>query len=248
MNDEPYDLESVQDQYEDSAITLLVNLMMQEEGGRYLEESKRFEENHSFGDDMDKQALKTIDRHFSSIRRKEKMAIIGKAFSHVAKVFLIVFLIFSITFTTASAFREATMDFVIKTFDKGTVINKWQFVKNSTTQIRGLKWLPEGDWELTYFSINGNSLTLQYDRLDGAFVYFCEIPTSDGSLTIDTEDAIIFDEYQVNGYSSIMSIKEDYIILAWIDEDAGMIRNIEVSGPSNILDPEIVIKIAERVV
>jgi hypothetical protein len=247
MNDEPYDLESVQDQYEDSAITLLVNLMMQEEGGRYLEESKRFEENHSFGVDLDKQALKTIDRHFSSIRRKEKMAVVGKAFSHVAKVFLIVFLIFSITFTSVSAFRDVAMNFVVKTFDHSSTIVSWLGQNKASTLRYAPSWLPDNSWELVNYSSSDSTYTLEYKNADGDSLNILMTDSASGNITIDTENTEIRTDILINKNPSIMSIDSEAVILSWEDESRNLFCTLVICGSENNLDPQIAQKIAESI-
>ena len=86
MTKEPVDMEQIREQYEDAALTLLVNHIMQKEGRDLLEKSGELLQDPDFAypADLDKRAAGTIERHFSALRRRRRIASAGKVFTHVA--------------------------------------------------------------------------------------------------------------------------------------------------------------------
>ena len=233
MTKEPVDMEQIREQYEDAALTLA------EKDGKRTQDP-----DFDCPTDPDDPAAGTAERNPSALRRNRRMAFAWKLFSHVARVFLIAFLVFSLTFSTSSAFRDATLRFVEKTFRRGTAITGWDTTISDNVSDKAPGWLPDGDWKLSFYVNDPDSVVHRYHRPDDAFVNIYE---SDASLSIaiDTEDAEIRRDISINGNPSIMSIKEGVIILVWEDEERNLLFEISVGGAPDVVDPSVVIKIAE---
>ena len=245
MSDGSLDMERLQAQYEDSAATLLVNLMMQEEGGALLEEDRPEPETPS---GLDRRMLGLIEKRFSAYRRRQALASAGKTFSRVASVFLIVFILFSFTFAKVSAVRDATLGFFTKTYSFGTVISSTKEGAEHSTVGFTPRYLPEGhQWALTYISAAQRLQKMEFKDDDGNEICISMMPNEDtGSHLIDTEDALVRRDILINGKPSLMSINNDGLILSWLDEERGLF-NLEIKGSEDLLDPEIAQRIAENI-
>ena len=246
MTNEPCDMEQIQEEYEEAALSLLVNHIMQKEGRDLLEKSDELfrDPDNDYPVDLDKRAAKIIDRHFSILRRRNVLSSFKKAVTHVSRVFLFVFLIFSLTFTKVSAFRDVTLSFIEKAFDRGTAItgSDLGIINNISTKVP--RWLPEGRWELEFFSNNANASIAKYTRSDGSFINIDAVNSS-SIYSIDTEDADIRHDIMIEGYPALLSIKDDRIILTWTNEDESTIYGITISGDSELISIDVVVRIAE---
>ena len=98
---------------------------------------------------------------------------------------------------------------------------------------------------MAYSRQNPGFAVYKYTRSDDSYICIDQVPTS-FTMTIDTENAEVRDDIIVKGHSSIMSITEDTIILVWTDEEAEEMYNVTVCGAPDLLDPAIVLRIAEN--
>ena len=251
MTNEPCDMDQIQEQYEDAALTLLVNHIMQKEGVGYLEKNDelRNDPDFEYPADFDKRAAKTIDRHFASLRRHQRLASAGKVFSHVARFFLIAFLIFSITFSTASAFRDATLDILIDVFDIGASISLAGNHPAVPNNMKGPTWFPDKMWTLTTSQKTDSSLIYQYTSEDGDSITYVEMSAAGAIYSIDTEKGEVRTDLSVNGFPALASTnyEEKTINIVWIDTDAGVVRNLITTGASSVFSMDDVIRIAENI-
>ena len=249
MTNEPCDMEQIQEEYEEAALSLLVNHIMQKEGRDLLEKSDELfrDPDYDYPVDLDKRAAKVIDRHFSSLRRRNALSSFKNAVTHVSRVFLFMFLIFSLTFTKVSAFRDATMNLAMKTFGQRMAIIGWDYTIDDSLSSQIPRWLPDGKWDISFYANDSNTVVTKYTRSDGAFININQCSPS-FVLSIDIEDAEIRQNYLINGNSAVMSIKEEYIILSWIDNGLNVLYEVSVGGAPDVVDPAVVIKIAESLV
>ena len=245
MSDKSLDMERLQAQYEDSAVTLLVNLMMREEGGALLTEKQPGPEPPA---GLDRRILGLIEKRFSAHRRRQALAAAGKTFSRVASVFLIVFILFSFTFANVSAVRDATLGFFTKTYSFATVISSTkEGAERSVVEFRP-RWMPEGHrWSLTYFNASPAESTLEFRDEDGNEVNITMTDAATGSLVVDTEDAEVRRDIRINGSPSVLSVKNGMLVLSWIDEERGSLFLLSITGSEELLDPEIAKRIAENI-
>ena len=251
MTKEPVDMEQIREQYEDAALTLLVNHIMQKEGRDLLEKSGELLQDPDFAypADLDKRAAGTIERHFSALRRRRRIASAGKVFTHVARVFLIVFLIFSITFSSASAFRDATLDILIDVFDIGASISLAGNHPAVSDNVKGPNWFPGNMWTLTTSQKTDSSLIYQYTSEDGDSITYVEMPAEGTVCSIDTEGAEVRTDLTIHGFPALASInyEEKTINIVWIDTDTGVFRNLITTGASSVFSMDDVIRIAESI-
>lgn len=247
MTNESFDMKEIQEQYEDAALTLLVNHIMQKEGEQFIAKNEELHEDPGFSypADLDARMARTIDRHFTSLRRRKAFTAFKKTVSRVSMVFLVVFLIFSITFVNVSAFRDATLNLIEKTFSHGTVIaGPSSGIMNSISS-KTPRWMPEGQWKLEFYSNNPNTVVTRYTRSDGSFINISRFDPS-FVLSVDTEDAEIRRDITVNGNSSVVSIKPDSIMITWVEDQDDSIYGITIYGASDLISTEIIVRIAEN--
>ena len=169
-----------------------------------------------------------------------------RVFSRFASAFLILFLLAAAAFAVSSGFREKVSGFVTAAFDREAPAPEpvsdepMDTVSNSVPL-----WMPEGEWDLTYFVDDPSIVFHKYSRSDGSFITInaYRLPYT---LSVDTENAEIRHDYLVNGNASIMSIKEEHIVLAWVDDELDVLFEVSASGASDVVDPAVVLKIAEN--
>ena len=250
MTNESFDMEEIQEQYEDAALTLLVNHIMQKEGEQFIAKNEELLEDLSFSypADLDERMARTIDRHFTALRRRKAFTAIKKTVSHVSMVFLVVFLIFSITFINVSAFRDATMSLAMKTFGNRMAFVGNDFAVHDSISSPVPKWLPEGEWDISFYASDSNAIVTKYIRSDGSIISIYKYSLSSYVSSIDIENAELIYDVLVKGNSSVISIKDDCIILSWGDEEHTSFWEITICGSPELINTDVVVRIAESLV
>ena len=113
---------ALEQQYEQAAFALLLDDLMAEEGASLLREADGAA-SADVPPEADGRCIKTIRRADAKVRRGQVLRFTGKAVSRVAVVFLVVAIAFSVPFCTVSAFRDAALGYMLRTFDAGTDIS-----------------------------------------------------------------------------------------------------------------------------
>ena len=164
-------------------------------------------------------------------------------------IFLIIFLVFAVLFTTVSAFRTAVVNFIVDNFGKGAAVRSDEDSLNDDRAlvVKSPTWFPEGKWEMVFLSDQGSIYLIDYADDNSNQILYSELPTETSTLSIDTENAAVTTDITVNGNQAIMSVKGEMIILAWIDDSNSTICTLEVHGQEFVAKPEIVLRIAESI-
>ncbi len=243
--------ELLYEQYEAAMFALVLDEIMEREGAGFLEENEHLKNDNSLT--LNKAF---VDRCFKTIKHqdlisKRQSAIRGakKMVVRIAVLFLVCFLVFSIPFCTVSAFRTASLNLVIETFDKGTKITADEDHLNGslTTLSKSPTWFPAGTWRAVFLTNEESLFLIRFEDLDSNVIFYSEIPTDGSMLSIDTEDAEILSDILVYGNKAVMSVKREQVILSWIDDSNSTICTLEVHGSHFIATPDIALRIAESI-
>ena len=191
-------------------------------------------------EELTKRCLKTINAHFSNMRRSSSLRIVKKAINLAA-----------ILIAISDEFRTATLNLVITANEKYTqlkmkqedspqesgnsmVTDNNEFFKN----IR-LAWLPDGyeylsgeyDYQAIFANDENNWIII--NRFDGTSTY-----------NVDTEGAEIVEEIMINGNSGLRIVKNDQTHIALANTDKNIFIDI---CSSEHVPGEVVEKIAQNI-
>lgn len=229
--------ERLLENYEDAYFALLMEDVAQVEGARLdqLNMELQNDPHTAVPEELTKRCLRTINAHFSNMRRNSSLRIVKKAINLAAILIAISTLLFTSAFAISDEFRTATLNLVIAANEKYTqlkmkqedtpqesgntvVADDSEFFKN----IR-LAWLPEGyeylSGEYDYQAIFANDANewITINRFDGASTY-----------NVDTEGAEIVEEIMINGNSGLRIVKNGQTHIALANTDKNIFIDIFV--------------------
>jgi hypothetical protein len=240
----------LEENYEEAAFELMMYRMMKSKGEELLEENRRLEEDPDFHvpEELDDKVIKLIDRKLAQKNRAVFLNSFGKVVSRVAVVFLVLAIMFAIPFSTARAFRTATLEYLIKIFDDST-----HFQKKETTKIDetlGMKryplWLPDAKWELISLQNEEDIYSISLNSDNGICLMYEEIYSEVGVL-YDTENADTRDDIVVQGFPAMSIAKDDMIIVFWTDETRDAFCTLTLCGNINQISLDTAVLIAEKI-
>lgn len=245
--------ERLLENYEDAYFALLMEDVAQVEGARLdqLNMELQNDPHTAVPEELTKRCLRTINAHFSNMRRNSSLRIVKKAINLAAILIAISTLLFTSAFAISDEFRTATLNLVIAANEKYTqlkmkqedtpqesgntvVADDSEFFKN----IR-LAWLPEGyeylSGEYDYQAIFANDANewITINRFDGASTH-----------NVDTEGAEIVEEIMINGNSGLRIVKNGQTHIALANTDKNIF--IDISSSEHV-PGEIVEKIAQNI-
>lgn len=238
---------ALEQQYEQAAFALLLDDLMAEEGAALLRETDGAA-SADVPPEADGRCIKTIRRADAKVRHGQVLRFAGKAVSRVAVVFLVVAIAFSVPFCTVSAFRAASMNYVVSVFDKGMNFSLYeQPVPKPYSGGGGPTWFPDGTWTLIQSTRDKTTHVLRYENEKGTRVSYTEVKSYGSGITVDSEEAAITTEAVINGWSAVVAVKDDQIIVVWLDEDNGLFCTLVIDGKTSDINEESAVLIAESV-
>ena len=245
--------ERLLENYEDAYFALLMEDVAQMEGARLdqLNMELQNDPHAAVPEGLTKRCLKTINAHFSNMRRSSSLRIVKKAINLAAVLIAISTLLFTSAFAISDEFRTATLNLVITANEKYTqlkmkqedppqesgnsmVTDNNEFFKN----IR-LTWLPDGyeylsgeyDYQAIFANDENNWIVI--NRFDG-----------DSTYNVDTEGAEIVEEIMINGNSGLRIVKNGQAHIALANTDKNIFIDI---CSSEHVPGEVVEKIAQNI-
>ena len=232
-------------QYEQAAFALLLDELMAEEGAALLREAETVP-SADIPPETDARCRKTIRRADAGVRRRQALHFMGKAVSRVAVVFFIAAMAVTVPFCTVSAFRTSSLNLIYDTFDKGTTISADDASGKQEIAVKSPSWFPSGKWKTVFLDNEENLYVIRFKDSDANIIFYSEMPTEGSTVSIDSEDSIQTDVL-VNGHSALMAVKENQIILVWLDSADSTICTLELHGSRELFTPDIAIRIAESI-
>ncbi len=134
--------------------------------------------------------METIRRSQARERRYPALRFAGKTVSRVAVVFLVVAIAFSVPFCTVSAFRDATLGYVLRTFNTGADISLYG-VSAPQPYLGGghPTRFPGGSWILTETTRDDSMYLVKYEDVAGDCIEYTKLTASGSGITIDSSTA-----------------------------------------------------------
>ena len=245
--------ERLLENYEDAYFALLMEDVAQMENARLdrFNTELQNDPHAAVPEELTKRCLKTINAHFSNMRRSNSLRIVKKAINLAAILIAISTLLFTSAFAISDEFRTATLNLVITANEKYTqlkikqedtpqessntvVADDNEFFKN----IR-LAWLPDGyeylsgeyDYQAIFANDENNWIVI--NRFDG-----------DSTYNVDTEGAEIVEEIMINGNSGLRIVKNGQTHIALANTDKNIFIDI---CSSEHVPGEVVEKIAQNI-
>lgn len=238
------------EQYEDIALSLLMDDYAAEEGAKLLKEFEAAEKNGElpeFPDDLDEKCRKLIDKSFAKRERNNLLTRIGKAALKVA-VFALVFIgLAATTVMSVDALRVPVLNFFMQHTDRYSILVTDNQTGDNLSQADNwedrLEALIPEDYALVAQDqgIDGRT-RLVYQNPDGYIISFLATPATD-TYNFDSENARIT-ETKLNNYDAIL-IETDGLRLIWGDPEAQMLFDLYSNGLDANLYWEIAYTLAD---
>lgn len=222
-------------QYEEIALTLLMDDYASEEGAKLLKEFEVAEKNGElpeFPDDLDEKCRKLIDKSFAKRERNNLLTRIGKAALKAAVYVLVFFGLSTVTVLSVEALRVPVLNFFIQHTDAYTSLSADEDRVETLGHLDAVKHrlsslVPEG-YQLAVEDVTPDGLTSLYYMDAHENLITLLISPSYGQQNIDTEDASV-KELDLNGCQAIFVEKDGYR-LVWADPETQIFYDLYASG------------------
>lgn len=235
-------------QYEDCLFRVLMYRYAENEGERFIVENEALKRENKY-----QPSPKAVGRFNKSVNKaviKSKLhsfMISIRPLINKAAVFIVILgLVFSFTFTFVSAFRIEVLNFLLKFQEKYTLIRLDDNENNTDSDNSYIIWrnvyiptyIPEG-YYIYSFTNEANIKVIDFVDEHGNIITFCELSASIEN-TLDTENASLVKNININGNAGLLVVKEDRVSIAWSD-------NVKIFTLHTQLPIEETVKIAESV-
>lgn len=214
--------ERLQERYEDALFALLMEDVAQAEGEKALEENERLRNDPAAAvpEEMTRQCLRTIRRHFTAQTFRSARQVAWKALKRVAVVALLGMALFTGAFAASDTFRANTMNLLIKTFGDHTQLNMENGTSAETNPQISAGWLPAGYVMTEQASDEVNSWAT-YQNTKGEKIDLIYTPGT-GTMGVDTEDAQT-STIEIHGAQAMLIEKEGYHIVWGLPDGSAFI-------------------------
>lgn len=220
------------EQYEDAALSLLMDEYANEEGERLLKEFEEAKKNGDLPDmpaELDAKCRKLIDQTFAKMERKECLKRIGRSVTKAAVLVFVLLGTLSTMVMSVEAFRVPILNFF---FDES---ERFSSVKTNNSDVaesinRGIVYRFESNMPSGFVEIQ-KEIKDQYSSLCYANddnVISLSVVRSSGELIVDTEN-VETTTVEINGHSVVYIIKDGYQLM-WVDEQEESICTLFVRG------------------
>lgn len=222
------------EQYEDLALSMLMEDYAQAEGERLLREFEEAERNGGLPEmpeELDRKCRNLIETSFAKQARGQRLKKIVRMASKAA-VYAAVFLgLSTITILSVDALRMPVLNFLM---DQSGRYSTVVYQNDPVTQI------PEGDPVLARFESNlpegylviesniskiNGYIYCENTEADSIYLFFTE---AFGELNIDAEIAE-YTDLSFSGYEAVSWEKDGYSLM-WLDDDAEMVYTVFANG------------------
>lgn len=222
------------EQYEEAAISLLMDEYAEADGARLLQEYETAVQNKDLPEipaELDEKCRKLIEKSFAKQERKMRLKRIRKFAAKAAMVVLTLFGLSTITVLSVDALRIPVLNFLMdqsgrySTVVFGNNIDKEDVATNSTA-IQFENNLPEG-YQIVKNSFSGASGTITCEDSSNHIIYL-QIAKTDGGLNVDTEG----EEYQQQDfgeYAAAFKEKDGYYLM-WLDRKSQTVYTLFANG------------------
>lgn len=217
-------IQSSEEVLQDAMIKLAAAQYVESEGNKLLEEEKLL--NQMEKDELTEEDIKNFEKLCDRELKKHKRTSPGKIlwFYRAAAVAAVLLLALNISIVTVPAMRGWVWDFITQINPDRTAIKSTESdVKEEVTRNEGIDrrifdkeygitYLPEG-FNIASETKNSRGINIDYCDANGNVILFKQ-KAAQGDVYIDTEDATV-SEIDINGYTAILSEKEEKITVYW---------------------------------
>lgn len=246
----PMDQESLQEEYEESRIRLLMARYAEIEGEKLLKENEELSKNPFYhpSEEALQKFKKKLNRKFVFVRLK-RVLLFPISYKKVFVTITALLLIFLTSVFTVEAVRIRVLNLFIQVQQEYTEIH----VKENLEQISGDQL--QIDWSQAYVpakipssyhiinvSNNQNTKVIEYANDDHGYIIFQQKNEHSG-INVDTEQADEVTYASIQGETALIVRKKDLITIAWEHQNLMFMIIGEATG----LSKEEFIEIAESV-
>lgn len=234
--------------YEDCLFRVLMYRYAESEGKRYIVENEALKRENKY--QPSSKAVRRFNKSVNTTIIKSNLhsfIISIRPLINKAAVFVVILgLIFSFTFTFISAFRIEVLNLLLKIEEKYTLIRLDDNENNIDSDKSYINWrniyiptyIPEG-YYIYSFTNEADLKVIDFVDDHGNIITFCELSASIEN-TLDTENASLIKNININGNAGLLVVKEDRVSIAWSD-------NVRIFTLHTQLPIEETVKIAESV-
>ena len=203
--------------YEDAYFALLMEDVIQQEGGRLevLNVALKADDSVKISEELNKRCRRTIDQYFSAIKRRSSHRMLRKVLNCAAIIVAIATVMFTTAFAVSEEIRIATLNLIITVNEEYTQFNivpddsKERGTIGTMDENNGyfkdiqIQWIPDG-YKYSKGEYNYDAV---FKSDSGAWIAVCRFP-GDTTYNFDTEDADYIEEVNINGSTGLF-IEED---------------------------------------
>jgi hypothetical protein len=222
------------EQYEDAALSLLMDKYAEEEGEQLLQEFSAAAQNGDVPEipaELDKQCQKLICTTFARRKRISYMKSLYRSTVKTAMFLLILLGISTVTVLSVDALRVPVLNFLMAANEKhGTVLFSGD-VDNAAKDSTVIEILdahkPLGYVSVIYKDDQDGFILAGYQNENGE-ILMLEITPSIGQMFLDTEDAAST-SLNLCGYDAVLIEKDGYHIM-WVDDKNEQVYTLYANG------------------
>ena len=223
------------EQYEDALFALLMDQAAESEGRRLMEENERLKQDPAAAvpEEARRRCLEAIDRAYRQREREEKRArrraFARKACAWAGGAAAAILLTFTVALAASPSFRTGMYNLVVEVCEEftslriksGDELEELHPTAEDPVVFGGGKFaltcLPEDSHIISQNTTNTATTLFISGASDEDIVtiniYFITNP----EITIDTEDADLVSDIEINGHPGLIVIKDSRVQIAWID-------------------------------
>lgn len=222
------------EQYEDVALSLLMDDYANNAGKCLLQEFEDAQKNGDLGEippELDKMCRQLIDETFAKQERMLQMKRISNALARVAVVALVVLGLSTMTVLSVDAFRIPVLNFLMDQSGRYSTLSFDLSVNiDSTCTNRIVELfqsnLPDG-YEVFQNTFIENKGTI-FCANETENILYLEVTRSEREINIDTED-IPYTELEFSGYAAVFQYKNGHH-LRWLDSETETLYTLFSNG------------------
>lgn len=243
--------DKLRENYEDALFALLMESVMEEEGEQLLQESNRLNADPAFEvpEEVHQRCRRTIKRAFARKNRMSAGKKLYRILSHAATVIVACGLLFTVAYAAIPEVRAKTLNLLIEASDAYTTLilqGKGAGAESNTVLpapqsgdlvLLGYQFpaVPDGFELNPTFSQSSPHLEKLYyldSKSEGeSFIMYGATVVQEGTpFLVDTEDADLVREMELNGFSGLLIEKDNLTHIVLVDAERSVFCSVMCKG------------------
>ena len=226
------------EEYEEIALSLLIDEYANDEGARLLqkyEEAKQNGELAEIPDELDAKCRKLINHSFAAQMRRTRLKKLGSSVVKAAVLMVVMLGLSAALVLSVDAFRVPVLNFLM---DRSGEYSKVVLDSYNSDEAQEDNWVVErfeksipGTYVITKHAITEYHGTVVAEDLD-AHVIYLQYETNKSELNVDAED-IEYISVEFGGYHAVSWIKDGFHLM-WLDHNSNTLYTLFAEGLDNI--------------